>query len=375
MANGNQDILQLIGQLVGRVGAEFGKQQTGLARGATQGAAALGKLLGVASTQRPGVAGEQQRIGKEIEQQLNPLQENVLKKVQKVHGEQVEEAMAQGASGEQILADAGISISGDQPTDEEGKPDGTALALAGQQPPELTEKQQGFDLGKFLFQPTQVSEKGEVTPANILGGLIQAAPSTVRAELENQILGQQIRGVTPIQPKEILKETLDAEKAGKLTPQNLFNQFNKGSQVFVQTRDAQARIEAAAVDPSAAGDLALIFNFMKVLDPGSTVREGEFANAQNSAGIPDRIRGSYNRVLQGKRLAPKQRGDFVDRSRKLFGAIEKQQSKHVKEFQALGRRNNIDPSVFITDKGLVTGQQTQPGTQGVTQSGNKFRRK
>jgi len=34
---------------------------------------------------------------------------------------------------------------------------------------------------------------------------------------------------------------------------------------------------------------------MKILDPGSVVREGEFATAQNSAGIPERIRAKYNR--------------------------------------------------------------------------------
>ncbi len=70
------------------------------------------------------------------------------------------------------------------------------------------------------------------------------------------------------------------------------------------------------------------------------------------------------------------RKDFVDRSRKLFKSIERQHGKRVKEFQRLGRKSGIDPSVFIRDVGLVT--QTQPGTKqvsGQTKSGNTFRRK
>ena len=43
-------------------------------------------------------------------------------------------------------------------------------------------------------------------------------------------------------------------------------------------------IENATKDGTAAGDLSAIFAFMKMLDPGSVVREQEFANAQNAAG-------------------------------------------------------------------------------------------
>ena len=61
---------------------------------------------------------------------------------------------------------------------------------------------------------------------------------------------------------------------------------------------------------SAAGDMAMIFNYMKLLDPGSTVREGEFATAQQAAGVPERVMNLYNRALTGERLSPDQRKDF-----------------------------------------------------------------
>jgi hypothetical protein len=57
---------------------------------------------------------------------------------------------------------------------------------------------------------------------------------------------------------------------------------------------------------------------MKMLDPGSVVREQEFANAQNAAGVPERVRAAYNNALRGERLTDNTRADFLDRAGRLF---------------------------------------------------------
>lgn len=98
---------------------------------------------------------------------------------------------------------------------------------------------------------------------------------------------------------------------------------------FAQQSAAYGRIVASADEPSAAGDLALIFNYMKVLDPGSVVREGEFATAQNAAGVPQRVQALYNNVLRGERLTPEQRKDFVGRAGKLYNSAE----EYYKQFE------------------------------------------
>lgn len=61
---------------------------------------------------------------------------------------------------------------------------------------------------------------------------------------------------------------------------------------------------------TAAGDITRVFSFMKLNDPNSTVREGEYATAQNAAGVPERIRAAYNKALSGEGLTESQRGDF-----------------------------------------------------------------
>lgn len=78
---------------------------------------------------------------------------------------------------------------------------------------------------------------------------------------------------------------------------------------YIKGREAWRRL--MAVEPTEAGDLALIFNFMKVLDPDSTVREGEAASVQNAAGVPDAVLTLYNRLLKGgERLDPIRRQDI-----------------------------------------------------------------
>ncbi len=143
-----------------------------------------------------------------------------------------------------------------------------------------------------------------------------------------------------------IKETFDIT-------QKLRKEFTGLSGEFVKQRDAFGRVQASVEDPSAAGDLALIFNFMKVLDPGSTVREGEFATAANSAGVSDRIRAEYNKVSTGERLADKQRNDFAKRARKLFDKAENQHEKRVGQFTGVAERAGLNVEDVLLDLGLA----------------------
>lgn len=110
---------------------------------------------------------------------------------------------------------------------------------------------------------------------------------------------------------------------------------------FKDVRDSFKRI--AASEPNAQGDLALIFGYMKMLDPGSVVRETEFATAQNAAGVPQIVRNLFNQVQTGERLSPEQRRLYLGQASNLY---EQQRSTHVAERQAysqIGVRMGIDP--------------------------------
>jgi hypothetical protein len=130
---------------------------------------------------------------------------------------------------------------------------------------------------------------------------------------------------------------------------DLRDEHTKQSGEFIKVRDAYGRILASGQNPSAAGDLALIFNYMKMLDPGSTVREGEFANAQNSAGIPGRIVAAYNNALKGERLNPDQRDDFMDRSRGLYNSMLKGQEYLDSTYTKLAENFDVEPDKVVLD--------------------------
>ena len=143
-------------------------------------------------------------------------------------------------------------------------------------------------------------------------------------------------------PSDISKETWEKSKSvrGEFVAIPAVKSFSEQAQAF-------GRIVASAEDPSPAGDLALIFNFMKVLDPGSTVREGEFANAQNAGGIDDKVRGLYNQIINGKRLSEVQRADFVGRAQRLYGNAEQGYAQTEKFYKGVAERAGLKPEEVI----------------------------
>lgn len=130
------------------------------------------------------------------------------------------------------------------------------------------------------------------------------------------------------------------------------------TKAFQEQTQAYNRILSAAEEPSAAGDLALIFSYMKVLDPGSTVREGEFASAQNAAGVPERVRALYANVMRGERLTPEQRKDFVGRSGKLYNSAKTIYDDQLEDYKKLAnpylegtdrKADEFFPSLYIPE--------------------------
>jgi hypothetical protein len=128
-----------------------------------------------------------------------------------------------------------------------------------------------------------------------------ASPISKRAQA---ILGQ----VPMFQGKDLSKISYNA--ASKLFPQmaseagsgfdtdntqNLFNKY-RNEPIIKNAESAISSyqtINALAENPEAAGpnDLALVYSFMKSLDPQSTVRESEFQTASEALGLVNKMKG------------------------------------------------------------------------------------
>lgn len=124
----------------------------------------------------------------------------------------------------------------------------------------------------------------------------------------------------------------------------LRDEYRAISKDFESVADAYGRIQASVDSPDAAGDIALIFNYMKMLDPGSVVREGEFATAQNAGGVDDSIRNMYNKLVDGERLQPSQREMFSARAKKLFDVASEKNEERKGGIIRVGKRYGIGES-------------------------------
>lgn len=119
------------------------------------------------------------------------------------------------------------------------------------------------------------------------------------------------------------------------------NDVLRNSRTFLEEAAAFDRVQAASGSPSPAGDLSLVFSFMKLLDPGSTVREGEFSTAQNSASVPERVRGLYNRLVRGERLTEEQRRDFLSQARAQFDQARNRQQRLIDDARGFANRQGF----------------------------------
>jgi len=125
-------------------------------------------------------------------------------------------------------------------------------------------------------------------------------------------------GIEIVDPKFI--QTTEDNPMG-LSEDQIFNRTDKlsddyraGSKDFITIRDSMGKVLESAINPSPFGDLAIIFSAMKVLDPGSVVRESEFKTVEQAAPYLTRLGFDKNKIesfKEGKLLTPDQRADVV----------------------------------------------------------------
>lgn len=118
-------------------------------------------------------------------------------------------------------------------------------------------------------------------------------------------------------------------------------------QKFQVVRDAWAAMQKAPV--SGAGDISLIYSFMRINDPGSTVREGEFATAENAGGVPAQIRNLYNKVVRGQRLEVSVRNDFMATAQAIYRARLPQVARATSQYRALANQYGMNPELVVRD--------------------------
>ena len=117
---------------------------------------------------------------------------------------------------------------------------------------------------------------------------------------------------------------------------------------------AHGQIKQAIAQASPAGDLAAATKIMKLLDPGSVVRESELGMAMQASGLMDRITNYGNMVVTGQKLTPTQRKDFATLADRLMGESVRAYNGKRAEYDRLGG-----------EYGLNSGRALGPGAPDV----------
>lgn len=129
---------------------------------------------------------------------------------------------------------------------------------------------------------------------------------------------------------------------------------------FSEIKSGYGRMLEGQNAKTGAGDLAIVYGYMKMLDPTSVVREGEFATAEKTAGVPEQVRILYNKVLSGERLSDTVRGNFLGMSDGLYKRAEADVAKVQEQYKTLAQRYKLRPENVIIDQGIATPPPQQP---------------
>lgn len=109
-----------------------------------------------------------------------------------------------------------------------------------------------------------------------------------------------------------------------------------------EMQSAYGQITDSLREASPAGDLAAATKFMKLLDPGSVVRESELYLAMQASGALDRIVNYANLRLSGQKLTPDQRKDFQSLADKLYSTATSTYNQKRNEYAELAKAYGLD---------------------------------
>ena len=154
---------------------------------------------------------------------------------------------------------------------------------------------------------------------------------------QNQLTDQQIAKTIKESEKlglEVTKAKLEADQfpAGQIPQDKKFDMELKLSDRYQKKvapletfRGTFENMKTSAKAATGQGDIALITQFMKMLDPGSVVRETEFATAQNAAGYYEGLRAKLNQLQgTGELLTPAARNQYITLAKQYLEAAERE---------------------------------------------------
>lgn len=125
----------------------------------------------------------------------------------------------------------------------------------------------------------------------------------------------------------------------------LRDDFNSQAKDFQKMQSAYERIQT--IEPTAIGDTALVFSWMKMQDPSSTVSAGEQATVSNSSSMFSQGWQLYNKLTSGETLTTKQREDIKRQTGLLYNNSLDRYKTLRNQYGGMAKRYKLNPENII----------------------------
>ena len=356
----------------------LGEEQARLAQRQAQQQGLLGAALGLMQAGAPsrtpistgqalaqGLAAGQQAYGNVLQQRTQEslinrqLQEEQRKKQEQEFMRQLLPLAVQpGEVGSQALAQAAAVMTPDNYAKFVGAIKTQREMVEGPKP-ELRE------LGGALYeisrgQPPKliIDAKGKLSGdfANYAKGMfgtdvVAELPAGGFEQIQNAIIQQKRAGATVVD--------MTGGQKGFENETKLRTEFQGSPEykAFGEMKSAYGQVLEGLKKANAIGDLAAATKIMKLLDPGSVVRESELALAMQAGGLLDRVSNYATNIMQGTKLSPDQRREFSSLANSLFSVSLDAFNEKRSQYSNLAKEYGFDTNRVIGAQPSIPGLQ------------------
>jgi hypothetical protein len=135
-------------------------------------------------------------------------------------------------------------------------------------------------------------------------------------------------------------------KQAAITARTMGRQLEHDSKDFVTLQSARRQMDELEKAEGPAAEIATLYQFIKQLDPGSVVREGEVSLSTQGMSYFDRLGLAYKKVADGGVVSRDMKQDLIDTARKLYRAQLPAQIEREKRAFRMGALQGVPPAAL-----------------------------
>ena len=156
-------------------------------------------------------------------------------------------------------------------------------------------------------------------------------------------------GPTPAAARAEDRESRIADRQGRQDSRQLRRDFEALPAVkeFGTIRDSYNQVQALARSGTNTDDVALTYSFMRMLDPTSVVREGEYALVGRANNLPGRVQTALARIDSGESLTPDLRQAMVQTAQRVYQERQSRYNEVVQQYRGYAEEDGFDPDRVV----------------------------